>query len=114
MSYALLSRENRDASAELLCKELAITDGLNLEFYKPDFPSHQLLADALEGLQRLSRHTESIYLIDLWSTFLLLYPSYYSSETVSTRPERNPRNERYTEVCKQQFHLFDLNVSLGI
>lgn len=51
-------------------------------------PSHQLIADAIQGLHLLSRSRTTVELVDLFTSFLLINSPVYSSQNASTHAVR--------------------------
>ena len=67
-----------------------------------NFPSHQLIADAINGLHLLSKAETTVKLVDLFATFLHLHPSMYTPGQFATLPA--PKNDRryfenYVDEC---------------
>lgn len=62
------------------------------------FPSHELMADAIEGMHMLSKTPTAVQLIDLLTVYLLQHPSIYASTYQSTRPARRLHTIRYVDT----------------
>lgn len=91
----LVAYQNSDRDggviAKLVCPELRSVDaGIERRVGKHRYvyPSHQLLADALEGLHLLPRSLQAVQLVDLFAVYLMLNAQMYTSPNVSTRPGR--------------------------
>lgn len=66
-------------------------------------PSHQLIADAIQGLHLLSRGQSAVELIDLFTTYLLMNHEVYVSDKRSNRPFRLSRRVSYIENYCDEF-----------